>query len=127
MGDGVHFLLWISAIISSLGAMSIIASIAELKHRHSLVSFLYKYIPVLCFAAGTMTWVFTLFSAAHSATFLQYFVSSLPLFGLSPIVLAPVFKVDPTVMALHTVVASFLVVILLRLNSRWFAAHLEEI
>ena len=127
MGSAVHFLLWISAIISSLGAMSIIASIAELKHRHSMVSFLYKYIPIICFAVGTTTWLFTLFYAGEAAHSVQYFVSALPLFGLSPIVLAPVFKISPTLMALHTVFASAFVVVLLRLNSRWFAAHLEEI
>lgn len=127
MGSGVHFLLWISAIISSLSTLTIIASIAELKHRHSLVSFLYRYIPILCFAVGTGTWLFTIFSAGNAMSTVQYFVSALPLFGLSPIVLSPVFKLDPMLMAAHTVVASLFVVILLRINSRWFAAHLEEI
>lgn len=127
MGSAIHFLLWISAIVSSLGAMTIIASIAELKHRHSMVSFLYKYVPILCFGGGTLTWVFTLFFSGEAAQSIQYLVSSLPLFGLSPIVLAPVFKLDPTLMALHTVIASLLVVILLRMNARWFASHLEDI
>ncbi len=127
MGSGVHFLLWISAIISSLSTMTIIASIAELKQRHSMLSFIYKYVPILCFFVGTCTWVYTLFFAGRVLTALQSFVSVLPLLGLSPIVLAPVFKIDPTILALHTVFASLLVVILLRLNSRWFAAHLEEI
>ena len=127
MGSTVHFVLWISCIISSLGAMTVIASISELKQRHSMVSFFYKYVPVMCFLVGTMTWTFTLFNAGKASLLLQYLVSSLPLLGLSPMVLAPLFKLDPTIMALHTVLASALVCVLLRMNSRWFAAHLDDI
>ncbi|MFN8390229.1 MAG: hypothetical protein U0136_08075 [Bdellovibrionota bacterium] len=127
MGNTVHFMLWISCIISSLGAMTIIASIAELKQRHSMVSFFYKYIPVLCFLIGTATWVFTLFNAGRASALLQYLISALPLLGLSPMILAPLFRLDPDIMALHTFFASVLVVMLLRMNSRWFAAHLEDI
>ena len=61
IGDGHSFALWVFGIMASLRVSAIIASIGELKHRHSLVSFLYKYVPtILCFT-GTVIWVVTLF------------------------------------------------------------------
>lgn len=126
-GSSVDFLLWISSIISSLGVMSVIASISELKHRHSLVSFLYKYIPVICFLVGTGCWVYTLFHAGNVSMTMQYVISALPLFGISPMILSPIFHSSPTILAIHTLLACVSIVVIFRLNSRWFAAHLEEI
>lgn len=122
-----EFLLWVTGIVSSLSAFTIIASIAELKHRHSLLSFAYKYLPMLLCLAGTALWTVSVFSSGSGWWWVQHVIASLPLVGLSPMILAPIFRMSPTIIALHAMFASVLVVVCLRFNSRWFAAHLEEI
>ncbi len=126
-GDSSNFLLWLAGIISSLGVMTVIASIAELKHRHSYVSFLYKYVPLFCTILGTLIWTTTLFFDGPLSNSIQFAVSSLPLIGISPLVLAPVIHCNQTALLLHTIFASIIAVSVFRLNAKWFAAHLEEI
>lgn len=124
---GAEFLLWLGAIITSLSSLTIIASIAELKHRHSLVSFAYKYIPIIFCLGGATLWSIAIFRPEDSWKVVQTTISSLPLLGLCPIIVGPIVRIEPVYLALHCCLASVLVVLTLRLNSRWFAAHLEEI
>ena len=125
--NGVEFLLWLGAIITSLSSLTIIASIAELKHRHSLVSFAYKYIPAILCLLGAGLWAVAIFRPEASWKLVQGTISSLPMLGLCPIIVGPIVRIEPIYLALHCCLASVLVVVTLRLNSRWFAAHLEEI
>ena len=127
IGEPSEFILWVAGIISSLCAVTIIASMAELKHRHFWASFLYKYLPLVLWAAGTSVWAATILIGSHHAAFIQNTIASLPVFGFSPLVLWPVFKLTTHALALHVLLSSALVFAILRRNSRWFAAHLEEL
>lgn len=121
------FIMWLSALIASLSCLAIIASVAELKQRHSWVSFLYKYVPVsLCFL-GTVVWIISVFTPGEASRVIQVFISCIPIIGISPILLSPIFNINSTVVMIHSLLASATIILLLRHNSRWFAAHLEEI
>ncbi len=127
MKSGPQFLLWLVGIVASLSSLAIIASIAELKHRHSWVSFLYRYIPlVLCFI-GSSIWFYCVFHEGVVTRGIQHAIACLPVLGISPVLLSPLIELDTSTIALHSLFAAMLVIAVLRLNSRWFAAHLEEI
>ena len=121
------FALWLICIAVSLGSLTVIASVAELKHRHSWVSFLYKYVPLGVCIIGSLVWGLTIFYQGEVFNALQQIISALPVIGISPVVLAPLFKVNPNILAIHAVLASLLISLALRRNARWFAAHLEEL
>ena len=127
IGDKAEFILWLLAILASLSSLTIIASIAELKHRHSWVSFMYRYVPILLCLIGTVVWAATLVMPGEHITMLRNCITAIPIFGISPLLLSPLISVDTSLLTAHSALASVLVVIVLRLNSRWFAAHLEEI
>ena len=127
IGDKAEFILWLLAILASLSSLTIIASIAELKHRHSWVSFMYRYVPIMLCLVGTVVWAVTLVVPGEYVTLLRNGITAIPIFGISPLLLSPLISVNTTLLTAHSALASILVVIVLRLNSRWFAAHLEEI
>jgi len=121
------FIMWLSALIASLSSLAIIASVAELKQRHSWVSFLYKYVPVsLCFI-GTVIWFVSIFTPGSTSNVIQTLISCTPIIGISPILLSPIFNINSTIVMIHSLLASTTIILLLRHNSRWFAAHLEEL
>ena len=68
------FILWISALSSSLCSLALIASIAELKKRHSWTMLLYRYLPLIFCFSGTKIVFFPL---------LIFDNSKLPVFGSS--------------------------------------------
>lgn len=121
------FILWLAALISSLCCLALVASIAELKQRHSWVSLLYRYVPLALCMIGSIAWFYAIFSSSPYTKEIQIVISSLPIIGISPILTSPLFNLNSTVVAAHSLLATCLVIILLRVNSRWFAAHLEEI
>lgn len=127
VGEPLTFTLWVLGIISSLSAAAIIASIGELQHRHTLISFLYKYVPTIICFIGTIVWAFTLFIDTPVANALQYGIASLPVIGLSPIILAPLIKLPQNVLVANALLSSVLALVVMRLNARWFAAHLEDL
>ena len=127
MNDRLDFILWLFALLSSLASLTIIASIAELKHRSSWISFLYKYIPLFVFFIGTVAWACSLFLDASAATIIRNIVAGCPILGISPVLLSPLIALSPTLLAAHATLASILVLLVMRNNSRWFAAHLEEL
>lgn len=118
-------LAWLLTIGASLAAVIIIASIGELKQRRPLHAFLFRYLPLALCLVGTLVWMVTLFLPGQEA--IQTLVSCLPVVGVSPIILNPVFTLNHEVLALHAFLASILVFTVLRSNTRWFAAHLEEL
>ncbi len=125
--SGPEFVLWVTGIVASLSCLAIIASIAELKQRHSWVSFLYRYVPIaLCFF-GSIVWLIALFTEGPVAKIVQNVIAAIPVIGISPMIISPLFTVNVNIIAVHCVLAGVMVVVLMRHNSQWFAAHLEEI
>lgn len=121
------FILWLLSMLSGLACLAIIASIAELKQRHCLASFLYRYVPLLLAFLGTVVWFGAVFSESPYAWAVQQLISALPVLGISPVLLSPLFPLSSTILGVHSVVAAFLVLYVMHRNSKWFAAHLEEI
>jgi hypothetical protein len=127
IGEVPEFVLWLLGLLASLSSLAIVASIAELKHRHSFVSFLYRYIPLLLATVGTVVWTICIFTPGETSQYLQLIIASLPVVGVSPIIVSPLLPVSNTVIAAHCLCSSAFVLLVLHLNSQWFAAHLEEI
>ncbi len=127
IGPPADFILWLASIVGSLCAVTIVASIAELKERHSPVSFVYRYLPLILWCAGTGIWGLVLLWGSGGTLLLHNLIACIPIVGFSPLVLSPVFHVAGHTLALHALLSSALVIVILRHNSRWFAAHLEEL
>ena len=121
------FILWLFALISSLCCLALVSSIAELKQRHSLLSLLYRYIPLLLCLIGSVVWFYGMFSSSPYSKSVQTLIGCLPIIGISPVLTSPLFNLNSTVVAIHSLLAAGLAIVLLRINSKWFAAHLEEI
>lgn len=120
-------LVWLVALISTLSFATVIASIAELQHRHALLSVAYRFIPLTGAFLGALVWGLS-FILPHSfvGTFRLVF-SSLPIVGIAPILLAPITNLSWIPMTIHAALASLALIWVLRRNARWFAAHLEEV
>ncbi len=127
MGSPLEFLLYLCGIITSLSCLAIIASIAELKHRHTWLSFLYRYVPLSLAFIGTIVWFICIFTAGETSAIIQKVIACIPILGISPILVSPLFELHSDIIAIHASIASVLVLLMLKINSQWFAAHLEEI
>ena len=128
LGDGpVIFGLWIVALISALAFAAILASIADLKHRHNLTSFIYRYLPLGVCVVGGLAWLLSMLFHSQVSIWFRHILSSTPAFGIVPVLVAPVFKPNYSIIIVHTVLTLALVALLLRQNARWFSAHLEEL
>jgi hypothetical protein len=119
--------LWLIALIASLALSGIIGSIADLKHRHHILSFTYRFVPLVFCAAGSLAWMLTLLIEGSTVEAFRNIIASLPIAGLTPVLMAPVFKPDINVLAMHALAAALLFSIMLKKNADWFAAHLEEL
>lgn len=118
---------WLVALISALGLATVIASIAELKHRHSLLSISYRFLPLLGAFVGAMAWGASFIMPLHACGVFRLIVSSVPIVGIAPILVAPVTGLPYLPMMTHAVLATIGLTWLLKRNARWFAAHLEEV
>lgn len=126
-GDKIAFLVWAMTLLISFSLAGVIASIGELKHRHSVFSFTYLYIPLIVCALGAMAWFLTfLFEAGHALS-LRQLIACLPLAGMYPILVAPIFVPQYEILAAHAVLSFALLVLLVKANTRWFESHLEEL
>lgn len=120
-------LLWIVAIATSLALATLVASIADLKHRHSWLSFLYRYFPLLLCLGGALLWGATfLFEGAVSSA-VRDGITACPVVGMLPVLLVPLLKPSILLVTLHACSSAAALAVLLRHNTRWFAAHLEEL
>ncbi|RMG39887.1 MAG: hypothetical protein D6719_12355 [Candidatus Dadabacteria bacterium] len=119
--------LWIIAITTSLGLATIVASIADLKQRHHLLSFTYRYLPFLISIMGAMLWLITFIFQGNFPATIRSLTASLPLAGIVPILVAPLCRPSLFVLAAHAIFATVLFMLALKSNARWFAAHLEEL
>lgn len=123
----LEFALWIAALVAGLSLATLVASIADLKHRHHFLSILYRYVPMLiCFVGGALWAASFLFDGTAFGIF-RGFLTALPLVGTTPILLAPALPPQYSVLVIHLLLTSVLLVWALKRNTRWFAAHLEEL
>jgi hypothetical protein len=120
-----EFSVWVLTLSCSFGLTTLLASVADLKSRHTFIGWVYRYVPLAICACGAILWAFLfLFEEAY---LVRDVISSLPIAGSLPILLAPVFQPRMDVLCLHFVLSGLLIALVTRYNTRWFAAHLEEI
>ena len=125
--DYSEFVLSILAITASLCLATIIASIADLKQRHHFLSVLYKYVPLALCTLGALIWAGSFLLEGAWIGHMRSIVSSLPILGMAPVLAAPIFKPQLGVLVAHTLLTTVILVAIIKLNARWFAAHLEEL
>lgn len=123
----LDFIIWLFALSSTLAVSTIIASISELQHRHALLSVCYRFVPIVIALTGAVAWSFSFILPYQSAGILRLIMSAIPVLGIAPILAAPVTNLPYFPMLLHGVLALLTMILLLRRNARWFAAHLEEV
>ena len=123
----MHGAAWLVVLVSTLGLATVIASIAEIKHRHSLLSISYRFLPLLGAFVGAMVWGASFIIPLPACGVFRLIVSALPIVGIAPILVAPVTALPYLPMMIHAVLAIAGITWLLKHNARWFAAHLEEI
>ena len=122
-----HGAAWIVALVSALGLATVIASIAELKHRHSLLSISYRFLPLIGAFIGATAWGASFIVPLHACGVFRLIISAMPIVGIAPILVAPVTGLPYVPMMIHAVLAIIGLTWLLKRNARWFAAHLEEV
>jgi hypothetical protein len=126
-GAGAEIALWMATLAISLALATLVASISDLKQRHSVLSFTYKYLPLLLSLVGSVVWAATFLADGQAAGMVRNITAALPVFGLTPLLVAPVFKPDLNAIAVHAILAAGLLAVMLKYNARWFAAHLEDL
>ena len=119
--------LWLGTLIAGLALAALISSIAELKHRHSLLSFFYRYVPIVVCSLGMVVWSASFLSDAEVAGIIRNCIAVVPIVGMGPVLLAPVFEPPRSILLVHAILAFGMLYICLRHNARWFAAHLEDL
>jgi hypothetical protein len=122
-----HWVLWGIALVATMALATVIASISELKHRHAFVSILYRFVPLLAASLGALAWAFSLFSRAEGVGIFRLVVAAIPVLGMVPIMVAPITNLPVLPLLVHSALAGVTLVLILRRNARWFAAHLEEV
>ncbi len=125
--DAGMLLVWAVALITTLGFLTAIASISDLKHRDSMFALLYRYLPFAVAVLGAFLWAGSFILASDSSTSFRLAVASTPILGLMPLLIAPILKLPAWVLALHGGASLVALLALLRANTTWFAAHLEEV
>lgn len=120
-------LMWIVGLVSTTALATVVGSISELKHRHTLISFLYKFLPLVAAVLGAALWGFSFLIPSEAMGTLRLVVSAIPIVGIVPVLIAPAISLPAFCLVVHTVLATFAVVFIMRRNARWFAAHLEEV
>jgi hypothetical protein len=120
-------LCWFAAIFPAVALSTVIASISDLKHRHSIASFAYRYAPFLIALVGGMVWGFTFVFPSSAAGVVRSLVTAVPVVGLAPLFIAPVTEPPIASLVAHSVLSLGVLMALVRLNMRWFAAHLEDV
>lgn len=118
---------WFVAVIPAVGLSTMIASVADLKRRHSMANFLYRYIPIFLALVGGIAWAFTFVFPTEAAGVARTVFTAVPVVGLAPVFIAPVTEPPYTALLFHGAVSLVALILLVRVNMRWFAAHLEEV
>jgi hypothetical protein len=126
-GRGLVLLSWFAAVVPAVGLSTMIASIADLKHRHSMAGFVYRYVPIVMALVGGAVWGFTFVFPNYSAGVVRSVITALPVVGLIPVFIASVTEPPLVSLLLHSVLSLGVLIALMRVNMRWFAAHLEDV
>jgi hypothetical protein len=126
-GDIFSFSGWLTCNVCSLAVAVLIGSIAELQHRKLLVSLFYRFVPFFVALFGGIVWGISFFYVGEASGVVRNIIASLPLLGTLPLLVAPVLPPPEIVLICNLLLNVALITILLRANSRWFAAHLEEL
>jgi len=122
-----QFIMWLVALISSLALATILASVSELKHRQSVLSFAYKFVPIAFALLGAAVWAASFIFLGEQSSIVRMIITVLPIVGMAPMFVAPILNVPVYMMTIHAAASLVMITIALRQNARWFAAHLEEV
>jgi len=125
-GSATIALLWLLATVASLTLAVLIASISDLKHRHDVMGFVYRYVPLVLSFLGFALWAFTFLLEGPAAYAPRALIASLPVVGITPVLLGPIFEPSSWIFLLHTFLSAILIILVIRHNAEWFSAHLEE-
>lgn len=126
-GRPFAFIVWMISIIASLSLAALIASVAELKQHHDVVNIHYKLIPLIACVLGGIGWATTFLIEHPILQPIRAFIGLIPVVGTAPMLLAPIFEPYWYVLGLNTLGTLALLFLVARYNSRWFAAHLDDI
>jgi len=119
--------IWLSALILGLAAITVLGSIAELKHRQGLTVFIYKYLPIIACFIGGLIWSISFFHKGEHMEMIRNIITSTPVLGLLPTLVSPIFHISDNALLAHTFLSALMAGTVMLGNSRWFAAHLEEL
>lgn len=119
--------LWLPALVLSFATATLVASVAELKQRHNMLSFMYRYAPLIAAGLGLFVWAASFLADSSTAALVRLCITSLPIIGMGPVLVAPVIPPPAGALATHALLTLLICVVVLRHNARWFAAHLEEL
>ncbi len=120
-------LMWLFALVSAVALCTIVSSIADLKHRQAFRSVLYRYVPIIVALSGAALWTGTFIVPSVTMGAVRNVITSIPILGLAPLFAVPVTLPAISVVAIHALISTVLVILVLRNNARWFGAHLEEV
>lgn len=126
-GRPFAFFAWALAVIISFALAALVASVAELKHHHDLFNIHYKLAPLIACSFGGIVWTVTFLVELPIGQTVRSLIGAIPVVGIGPILLAPVFEPYWYVLAANIVSTLVLLIWVGRYNTRWFAAHLDEI
>jgi hypothetical protein len=118
---------WMVAIGLSFALATLIASIADLKHRHHFLSFLYLYLPIAVCAISAVGWGLTFLVDSPAFGYVRNIAAALPIVGMAPVLVSPLFQPSIWVLVAHALLTLGLIWLFLKRNAHWFAAHLEEL
>ena len=118
---------WIVALVAGLSVATVVGSIADLKQRHAILGFAYRYLPLAFAVFGSLLWCLTFVSPTEFCGTLRSIIAVIPVLGIMPLLTVPLLTPPAWVLITHAIIATTLTAVLLRKNSAWFAAHLEEL
>lgn len=119
--------LWILGLLVSLSFLTILGSISELKHRRPLIGFAFRYIPLVFCLVGGLVSLSCLAFSSPILSWVSLTLAALPITGILPLIMSPILNFSHAVLAWHIILSFAALLIVCRLNSQWFAAHLEEL
>ncbi len=118
---------WALALISSLSLATLVASIADLHHRTNMLAICYRFLPLLIAFIGAVCWSATFLFDSAVASSIRNIICAIPILGMAPIFLSLIFQSSIIALLFHALGSIIIIVLMMRANSAWFGAHLEEI
>ena len=123
----LDLLLWLVTLVIGMSLLVVVASVGELRHRRPFVSVVYRFGPLVLCAVGGLVWGLTLLLPTELLQAVRHATTATPILGLVAVLITPVFRPPPLTLVLHVLLSLSVLILTLRYNSRWFAAHLEEV